>query len=124
LRTSAARAGSNERAEPDAEGGTTSDSATIGVLKPTDGEDCSVDWETDRETGNIIVHPLTGYATMLAMGMSIVVKLDYLRPGDEFQKPSGRAQLVLTPAQAIELATALTDAAGKIDLTTPTSPPS
>ena len=81
------------------------------------------DWKKD-ETGNIIVNPLVGYSTMIAAETAIGVKFDYLIHGDQFERPSGNVQLVITPIQAQQLAQALLSAADKILGMKPTNKPS
>lgn len=70
-------------------------------------------WELSAE-GNIIVFPLTGYSMQTAAGMTVMLQVQYAKPGDPLSKPSGRLPLVLTPAIAVELAQALQHGASKI----------
>ncbi|MGH6728175.1 MAG: hypothetical protein ACREB8_16775 [Pseudolabrys sp.] len=77
-------------------------------------------WELDKDR-NIIVFPLTGYSTQIGMGTAVMLQLQYGKPGDSREKPSGRLPLVLTPAQANELAQAIQRAASKIDQSSPPS---
>ncbi len=59
-------------------------------------------WDTDGE-GNIIVHPLTGYSTLILKDGTAVIRLEYmLSPDQPFEQPQS-LQLVMTRAQAAEL---------------------
>jgi hypothetical protein len=78
-------------------------------------------WELGDD-GNIIVFPLTGYSMQIGMGMAVMLQAQYGNPGDARDKPSGRLPLIMTPAQANELAQALQRAASRIDQSSP--PPS
>jgi hypothetical protein len=81
------------------------------------------DWKKD-DTGNLSVNPLVGYSTAVAAETAIAVKLDYLVEGDQFERPSGTLQLVITPPQAQALSRALLTAADKILKMKLTSKPS
>ncbi len=60
-------------------------------------------WDTDGE-GNIIVHPLTGYSTLILKDGTAVIRLEYmLSPDQPFEQPQS-LQLVMTRTQAAALA--------------------
>ena len=59
-------------------------------------------WDTDGE-GNLIVHPLTGYSTLILKDDTAVIRLEYmLSPDQPFEQPQS-LQLVMTRTQAAEL---------------------
>lgn len=58
--------------------------------------------------GNIKVAPLTGYRTAIAAGMACLIRLEYAESDQDLRAQRfANVQLVLTPAQADELARAL-----------------
>jgi hypothetical protein len=70
--------------------------------------------------GNIILHPLTGYVTVPAAGMFLVVRLEFADSEDQLQgiisgsqEPSA-VQLTITPSQAFALAERLSSLANHI----------
>ena len=59
-------------------------------------------WDTDGE-GNIIVHPLTGYSTLILKDGTAVIRLEYmLSPDQPFEQPQS-LQLAMTRTQAAKL---------------------
>lgn len=60
--------------------------------------------------GNIKVSPLTGYSTAIAAGMACLVRLAE-SDANLLANKMDNLQLVLTPAQAVELAQALSNMA-------------
>jgi len=69
-------------------------------------------FEADSE-GNIIACPLTGYAVAEAWGTALLTRLEFLSVKDG-REISGSVQILLGPAQAIELAKLLSEKAERI----------
>ena len=63
-------------------------------------------WVTDGE-GNIITHPLTGYSTLILKDGTGLIRLEYMEALDQPLERPLSLQLVLTRAQADELAEAI-----------------
>nr|WP_314074442.1 hypothetical protein [uncultured Roseococcus sp.] len=78
------------------------------------------DWEK-RPDGQIALQPITGFSTAVAGGMAIMLRIESV-PDKEALRDGRRTatQLVLTPAQAVELAQVLTQAATRTG-STPTT---
>lgn len=68
-----------------------------------------------RPDGNIKVSPLTGYSTAIAAGMACLVRFEYAETdANLLANKMENLQLVLKPAQAVELARALSNMAETI----------
>jgi hypothetical protein len=72
------------------------------------------DWVKD-DHGNIVMFPMIGYELLTSnLGVPrISVRLDFAKPGDPLQAPTGNLQLVLEPQSALQFAKALGMAALK-----------
>lgn len=60
-------------------------------------------WDRDHK-GDIIVHPLVGYETMIVESKALALRLPFMVRGDVQTRPSGNLQLILNPADAREFA--------------------
>lgn len=60
------------------------------------------DWDKS-EDGNIIVRPLAAYDLATVAGMTVLLRLRYLNPGDAPQTPTGCLQLGISGSQLVPL---------------------
>lgn len=97
-------------------------SSLVGPTEPTEIEMLEK-WTKDSD-GNIKVSPLVGYEIAPAMETAIVVRLELLNETDQVENPTGSAQIVVTPHQAIELAQVLLRKAEQILAMKPEGRPS
>jgi tetrahydromethanopterin S-methyltransferase subunit C len=75
----------------------------------------STAWAKD-EKGNIIVHPLVGFETMVVESRAIALRLPFMVRGDQQTSPSGNLQLIISnAADAREFAQAILNAVDRIE---------
>jgi hypothetical protein len=79
------------------------------------------DWDKDDE-GNIITSPVSGFEMFVVARTSIALRLTGPNPLDESEKSEAGFQFVLGPMIALQIAQALSDAAGRILSQTPSGP--
>lgn len=70
-------------------------------------------WDKD-DKGDIIIHPLVGYETMIVESRALALRLPFMIKGDVQTKPSGNLQLIINPADARQFAHDILAAVDKI----------
>jgi hypothetical protein len=74
----------------------------------------SIELERD-ENGNLITRPVTGWKTMPAAGIAVVLVIQYAeKPTDIENGTCKQLQCILLPQQALELAETLTKQAKRV----------
>lgn len=71
------------------------------------------DWEKDA-AGMLKINPLAAYETAVFQDMALIVRLQFLNPGDRPQKPSGFLQLGISASQLPVLIEDLTRQLGRM----------